>query len=356
MSHAAPIQAPEPPGEPKPDIPAATGSKAASVVHSFGETCWANVLKAAFGQGSEADEAWGRFAQQYWKPLYVFCRFKGDSPQLAEDHVQGLFEGFLARNELGALDPSRGRLRSWLMAAMEQHRTRVWRKASAQKRNPVNGFDPREEVGAHTFCSSVVHQATRPVALIPLHLPLFSSFYAPSQRDGTNAFIYTRFLTPYLMGYKGWAIFADGDMVCNADIAELWKLRDPSKAVLVAKHDYQTKAQTKYLGNKNENYPRKNWSSVILWNCEHPENRQLTPAFVESKDGAFLHRFKWLDDALVGEIPKDWNWLAVEYEPKPDAKLVHYTLGTPCFSDYANCEMADKWHAALRQAMSGMHA
>ena len=113
-------------------------------IHSFDETRWSMVLKAAFGKGPQAIEAWGRFAEQYWKPLYVFCRFKGDSPQLAEDHVQGLFEGFLARNELAVLDPSRGRLRSWLMAAMEQHRTRVWRKASAQKRNPVNGFDPRE--------------------------------------------------------------------------------------------------------------------------------------------------------------------------------------------------------------------
>jgi len=120
------------------------GTRAARMFQSFGETCWADVRQAAAGQGADATEAWGRFAQQYWKPLYVFCRFKGDSPQLAEDHVQGLFEGFLERNELAVLDPSRGRLRSWLMAAMEQHRTRVWRKASARKRNPDRGFDPRE--------------------------------------------------------------------------------------------------------------------------------------------------------------------------------------------------------------------
>jgi DNA-directed RNA polymerase specialized sigma24 family protein len=144
MSHAAPTDSPERPVEAHVEVMGVTGARAASVVQTFGETCWANVLIAAFGQGLDADEAWGRFAQQYWRPLYIFCRFKGDSPQLAEDHVQGLFEGFLARNELAVLDPSRGRLRSWLMAAMEQHRTRVWRKASAQKRNPVNGFDPRE--------------------------------------------------------------------------------------------------------------------------------------------------------------------------------------------------------------------
>jgi lipopolysaccharide biosynthesis glycosyltransferase len=44
------------------------------------------------------------------------------------------------------------------------------------------------------------------------------------------------------MDYSGWAIFADGDMVCQADISELWALRDDSKAVQVVKHDYQTKA------------------------------------------------------------------------------------------------------------------
>ena len=154
--------------------------------------------------------------------------------------------------------------------------------------------------------------------------------------------------------FVGWAIFADGDMICNADIAELWRMRDPSKAVMVVKHDYQTKALTKYLGNKNENYPRKNWSSVILWNCEHPDNRQLDPAFVESQDGAFLHRFKWLADEQIGEIPKEWNWLAIEYQANPAAKLVHYTLGTPCFEDYENTEMAELWHEGLHRTEEGL--
>ena len=123
---------------------------------------------------------------------------------------------------------------------------------------------------------------------------------------------------------------------------------------MVVKHDYKTKAETKYLGNRNENYPRKNWSSVILWNCAHPDNRQLDPAFVESKDGAFLHRFKCLDDEKIGELPKQWNWLAIEYEPAQDAKLVHYTLGTPCFADYKDSEMAELWHAGLGRTTEGL--
>lgn len=217
----------------------------------------------------------------------------------------------------------------------------------------VVGFDQREAIAYHVFCQSVIDRASLPVQFLPLN-PRSIAGYTETHQDGSNVFIYTRFLTPYLMNYKGWAIFADGDMVCNADIAELWKLRDPTKAVMVVKHDYKTKAQTKYLGNKNENYPRKNWSSVILWNCEHPDNRQITPDFVASQNGAFLHRFTWLDDEKIGEIPKDWNWLAIEYDNKEDAKLVHYTLGTPCFGEYKNCEMSEKWHAAYLRALKGI--
>jgi lipopolysaccharide biosynthesis glycosyltransferase len=222
-----------------------------------------------------------------------------------------------------------------------------------QRINLVVGFDQREAVAYHVFCQSVIEKASLPVQFLPLN-PHSIAGYTERHHDGSNVFIYTRFLTPHLMDYKGWAIFADGDMVCNADIAELWRLRDPSKAVMVAKHDYKTKAQTKYLGNKNENYPRKNWSSVILWNCEHPDNRQLTPEFVEQKNGAFLHRFTWLEDDKIGEIPKEWNWLALEYEPKDSAKLIHYTLGTPCFNDYRDSEMSDKWHDSFKRATEGL--
>jgi lipopolysaccharide biosynthesis glycosyltransferase len=156
------------------------------------------------------------------------------------------------------------------------------------------------------------------------------------------------------MDYEGWVIFADGDMVCTDDIANLWNLRDITKAVQVVKHNYQTKVHRKYFGNKNEDYPRKNWSSVILWNCAHSKNRQLTPEFVQGQDGAFLHRFKWLEDNDIGELPKEWNWLATEYEANPNAKLVHYTLGTPCFMEYRDSDMADQWHLTMARATQGL--
>ena len=191
-----------------------------------------------------------------------------------------------------------------------------------------------------------------PVIFIPLVINNLKE-YKEAHLDGSNDFIYSRFLTPYLNNFEGWAIFADGDMICQADIKELWNLRDESKALLVVKHYYETKASIKYLGNKNENYPRKNWSSVILWNCAHPKHKILTPEFIASQTGKYLHRFSWLDDNDIGELPKEWNWLAIEYPENKNAKLIHYTLGTPCFKEYKNTEMADIWYETYNRTIQG---
>lgn len=215
------------------------------------------------------------------------------------------------------------------------------------------GFDQREAVAFHTFSQSVLERTTTPVSLAPLVLAALEG-YRETHTDGSNAFIYSRFLTPFLAGFNGWAIFADGDMICRADIKELWDLQDDRYAVMVVKHDYQTRASQKYLGNKNENYPRKNWSSVILWNCGHEKNQQLTPEFVMGKDGKFLHRFSWLEDAEIGELSREWNWLATEYPDNYEAKLVHYTLGTPCFKDYEASDMADEWWSVHRRSLDGL--
>lgn len=219
----------------------------------------------------------------------------------------------------------------------------------------VVGFDQREAVAYHVFCQSVIEKASQPVSFTPLALNTLSG-YSETHVDGSNQFIYSRFLTPFLMGYSGWAIFADGDMLCLDDIAKLWSLRDDSKAVLVAKHEYKTKAHDKYLGNKNQDYPRKNWSSVILWNCGHDLNRRLDPSYVMSQPGSHLHRFAWLPDDLIGDIPKEWNWLTTEYPDNYDARLIHYTLGTPCFRDYATSDMAELWHAACQRVNQGQGA
>ena len=217
----------------------------------------------------------------------------------------------------------------------------------------VVGYDARETIAYHVFCQSVIDKTTLPVSFLPLVEQSLAD-YKETHEDGSNRFTYTRFLTPFLMNFEGWAIFADGDMVCKSDIAELWKQRDASKAVQVIKHNYLTKSGTKYLNNKNENYPRKNWSSIILWNCGHIKNRCLTPNFVSSMDGSFLHRLKWLEDDLIGELNKFWNWLAVEYDDNPQANLIHYTLGTPCFNDYRDCSSSEYWHHAFAKTLQGL--
>jgi lipopolysaccharide biosynthesis glycosyltransferase len=205
------------------------------------------------------------------------------------------------------------------------------------------GYDPREAVAYHVCANSIIRHASQPVALTPLALTNLAG-YSEKHVDGSNQFIYSRFLVPHLTDYQGWAVFMDGDMLLRADIAELWALRDESKAVLCVHHDYKTKAVDKYLGAKNADYPRKNWSSVVLWNCGHPANRSVTPAFIESATGAQLHRFTWLADELIGELPRVWNWLPDEFGANAEAKLLHWTLGTPCFHEYANAPMAEEWH------------
>jgi lipopolysaccharide biosynthesis glycosyltransferase len=224
-----------------------------------------------------------------------------------------------------------------------------------EKINLVVGFDQKEAIAYHVFCQSAIERSTIPLQIMPLALNLMNN-YVEAKNDGSNAFIYSRFLTPSLMDFKGWAIFADGDMVCKADLAELWRIRDLTKAVQVVKHDYKTKAPTKYLGNKNENYPRKNWSSLILWNCEHPKNKVLTPSFIQAQAGSFLHRFSWLNDDEIGELNSEWNWLAIEYDENPDAKLIHYTLGTPCFQEYQASSMSFEWHNVYTNAIEGMNS
>ena len=155
------------------------------------------------------------------------------------------------------------------------------------KKNLLNnvfiGFDQKEAIAYHTFVQSLIDVSSVPLSITPLaENNLYG--YDEKHSDGTNKFTYSRFLVPYLMGFEGLAIYFDGDMICLDDISKLTKNIDKNFAVKVVKHNYKTKQTKKYFGQKNENYPRKNWSSVVLWNCSHPQNKILTPNFIDSKD------------------------------------------------------------------------
>ena len=215
------------------------------------------------------------------------------------------------------------------------------------------GFDQKEAIAYHTFTQSLIECSSIPLSIVPLAENNLN-FYNEKHTDGTNKFTYSRFLIPYLMGYDGWAIFFDGDMVCLSDVEELKSFFDPKYAVSVVKHNYKTKQKLKYFGQKNEDYPRKNWSSVIIWNCSHPKNKILTPSLINSKDGAFLHRFKWLNDVDIGSLPKSWNWLAIEYPEKENLNLIHYTLGTPCFKKYSNSSLSKYWKIYYKNHLQGL--
>jgi lipopolysaccharide biosynthesis glycosyltransferase len=205
------------------------------------------------------------------------------------------------------------------------------------------GYDPREAIAYHVCVNSIIRNASAPVAIVPVALNLFKD-YSETHTDGSNHFIYTRFLVPYLMRWTGKAIFIDGDMIVRGDVVELYNSLPLDKDVAVVKHDYKTRMPVKYLGAKNEDYPRKNWSSVIVWNCASFPNRKLTPEFIMKATGAELHRFSWLGDDRIAELPPEWNWLPDEYGPNPNAKLLHYTLGTPCFAEFADTPQGEEWH------------
>ncbi len=206
------------------------------------------------------------------------------------------------------------------------------------------GYDPREAQGFHVFMESAIRHTKGSFAIIPL---------CGAQKDGTNTFTYARFLVPSLCNFKGTAIFLDAsDMLVRADLAELAALADPHYAVQVVQHEYRTQNPVKYIGTEmevtNKDYPRKNWSSVVIWNCEHPKNAWLDAEVIQEISGSFLHRFSWLNDSEIGALPPEWNRLIGEQTG--DAKLAHFTLGIPALSYYRDCEYTEEWHDAADRA------
>lgn len=204
------------------------------------------------------------------------------------------------------------------------------------------GYDPAETVAYHVLCHSILRHSSQPVSFTPINKRNIPEFRR-GKEDGSTEFSFSRFLTPYLSGFVGQSIFMDCDMLVRGDIAELLTHCDLKHDVFVVKHDYTPKTDTKFLGQKQHVYPKKNWSSVMVFNNFMQPCRRLVPDVVNHATGAYLHQFDWTQENRIGELPKEWNHLVGEYAPNPDAKLVHYTLGTPCFKGYDNQEFANEW-------------
>ena len=209
--------------------------------------------------------------------------------------------------------------------------------------NVFIGYDSKEKVAFNVLSYSILKNSTRPVSITPIYLPnIKDNFTRERSNLESTEFSFSRFIVPHLANYKGWAVFMDCDQLMTGDIAELWRLRDEKYAIQVCKHDYEPRTDTKFLGQVQTKYPKKNWSSFMLMNCD--KCTALTPDYVNTATGLQLHQFKWLsDDKLIGNLPLEWNWLAGEYEYKKDVKNIHYTEGGPWFNEYRDCDYSKEW-------------
>jgi lipopolysaccharide biosynthesis glycosyltransferase len=210
------------------------------------------------------------------------------------------------------------------------------------------GFDSHERVAFSVLSHSIHRLASQPVAIAPVMLSqLRATFRRERNPLQSTEFSFSRFLTPWLCDYQGWAIFMDCDMLAREDFARLWSLRDDRYAVQDVKHNHVPLEDRKFLGATQTRYAKKNWSSVMLMNCERC--RALTPEFVNAASGLELHQFKWLEsEDLIGELPSRWNHLVGHDPPRADAAIVHFTIGGPYFHEYAHCEYADEWREERR--------
>lgn len=212
------------------------------------------------------------------------------------------------------------------------------------------GYDEHEVAAFYTLADSIVRHASGPVAICPLYKPALQKariYSRERQPNESTDFSFTRFLVPYLCNYGHWAIFLDCDMLVQGDIYDLLKIAKADsqlRAVWVVKHDYVPRTKTKFLNQSQSVYPRKNWSSVMVFRNKFCT--MLTPAYVNTASGAELQQFQWLKDEDIGELPKTWGWLVGEYESNPSAKLLHWTIGGPWFREYQFADQAQLWFKA----------
>tara|TARA_B100001057_G_C22839863_1_gene946640 strand:- start:115 stop:1500 length:1386 start_codon:yes stop_codon:yes gene_type:complete len=209
-----------------------------------------------------------------------------------------------------------------------------------------------EDMEGQFFHDSTRHNLKREldvnVHLIDIkELAADGEFWRKSDGKESTEFTYTRFLTPYLCDYEGISVFMDCDFMWRSNIFELLYFIDPSKAVSVCKHDYTPAGAVKMDGKVQTTYPRKNWSSLMVFNNEHPSTRRLSPHVVSTETGMYLHRLQWADDSEIGSIPVTYNWLQGDYPYNDDAKAVHFTNGGPWYEHMKNIEYSDEWRYYL---------
>jgi hypothetical protein len=230
------------------------------------------------------------------------------------------------------------------------------------------GWDPREEIACNVAARSLCEHSPS-AQIVPLDLMALRTrgmYWRPTTVMNNSLFdvisnapmstehAISRFLVPHLMRHAGgWALFVDGDVLFRRPIEELWALRHDRYALMCVQHPPLLEEGVKKDGQPQQAYHRKNWSSVMLFNCSHPANKALMPDYVNEVPGRELHAFGWLEDELIGALAPEWNYLVGVSAPIADPAIVHYTLGTPSIPKYAQSPFADEWYACALRAGHG---
>ena len=235
------------------------------------------------------------------------------------------------------------------------------------------GYDPKEESYVHVLKKSIEDNTNMTYNIVPLvqnELRRIGLYYRTGKMtdygrvdcfDGkpfSTEFSFTRFLVPFLNQFSGLALFMDCDMFVRSDISEIFDTYGQQKNFPVSciHHDHSPTAEQKMDGQIQTIYRRKNWSSFVLWNCDHPALKQFTVADVNTKSGSWLHAFEFIDYDPIGEIHPEWNWLDSHSPAEIEAKCVHFTTGGPAYPDWKGMreidnQYAEEWKTLYKQTL-----
>ena len=227
------------------------------------------------------------------------------------------------------------------------------------------GWDSNEAIAADVLMYTIDKYKSRPVDFFLLkqqELRDKGLYTRELDKKASNEFSMTRWLTPYLnrqlFPNNRYALFLDCDFVFTGDIYRIFDYKEDA-SINVVKHEYVPKSTTKMKDSSGKvqaqkNYPRKNWSSFVLYDCENPIVHKLTLEVVNSESPMVLHRFMLFDDKDVGgfnywtkvdgqKIPL-LNHLAGEYKQPTELPLsIHLTLGIPTIHTAVESAYSKEW-------------
>ena len=202
------------------------------------------------------------------------------------------------------------------------------------------GWDPREKDAYEVAKASILEHADVQVQpLVLSELRDLGVYNRPDDNLGASEFTISRFFVPYLSQYKGLSLFVDCDILVNKDITAMLDSVDLNNEISCVQHDYIPKTDKKMDGKTQHVYPRKNWSSVMLFNNE--KCKALSPNIINAATPTYLHRMRWANN--IGHLNHTWNYLVGYYDDIEMPNIIHYTDGGPWFENYKDCEFADEW-------------